>query len=183
MKRLWLNTLVFALCAVGSAVAQDVRYDYDPAADFTKYKTYRWVQHPDSLQLDQLTLTQLGAAFDAELSKKGLQKASGETSDLVFVYQIATQQEKSLTAFSSGWGYGPGWRYGGGGYTTTTATTETIVNGSVALDMYDAATKKMIWRGVATKTLDPGAKPDKRRKNMAKAAQKMLKNYPPPVKK
>ncbi len=181
MRRIWRNALMLALCAAGTLIAQDVRYDFDPGTDFSKYKTYRWVQHPDSLKLDQLTLTQLGAAFDAELSKKGLQKSTGDSSDLVFVYQIATQEEKTLTAFTSGWGAGPGWRYGGG-MATTTATTSTITNGAIALDMYDAASKKMIWRGVATKTIDPGAKPDKRRKNMAKAAEKMLKNYPPPKK-
>jgi hypothetical protein len=40
-----------------------------------------------------------------------------------------------------------------------------------------------VWRGVAGKTLDPKAKPDKQQKNLDKAVAKMLKNYPPPVKK
>jgi len=35
------------------------------------------------------------------------------------------------------------------------------------------------WRGVASKTLDPNAKPDKRQKDMRKGAEKLLKNYPP----
>jgi hypothetical protein len=36
-----------------------------------------------------------------------------------------------------------------------------------------------VWRGVATKTLDPKAKPDKKEKNIAKAVTKLMKNYPP----
>jgi hypothetical protein len=186
MRRIWINAVLLALCLGATAFAQDVAYNFQPGTDFSKYKTYRWEQHPDSLKLDQLTTKQMGAAFDAELAKKGLQKVTGDNSDLVIVYQFATSQEKELTTFDSGYSYGPGWRGGwyGGGYGggITTSTTSTIAIGSVALDMYDTKTKTLVWRGSASKTLDPKAKPDKKQKNMAKAAAKMLKNYPPKVK-
>jgi hypothetical protein len=45
--------------------------------------------------------------------------------------------------------------------------------------MYDPAKKQLVWRGTATKTLDPKAKPEKRQKNLAKAMTKLFKNYPP----
>jgi hypothetical protein len=48
--------------------------------------------------------------------------------------------------------------------------------------MYDRNGHDLVWRGVASKTIDPKAKPDKRQKNLNKAATKMLKNYPPPKK-
>jgi hypothetical protein len=37
----------------------------------------------------------------------------------------------------------------------------------------------LVWRGTVSKTLDPTAKPEKRQKNLEKAVEKMLKNYPP----
>lgn len=83
-------------------------------------------------------------------------------------------REKELTA--SGWGYGPGWRRGPG---TGTASTTTILVGSLALDMYDVAKKQLVWRGIVTKTIDENARPETRRKNLAKAFEKLLKNYPP----
>jgi hypothetical protein len=49
-------------------------------------------------------------------------------------------------------------------------------------DVYDAKAEKIIWRGLASKTVDQKTKPDKQQKNLAKAAAKLLKNYPPPVK-
>ena len=64
----------------------------------------------------------------------------------------------------------------------STTTSSTIHIGQLDFDMYDPATKQLIWRGTASKTLDPKAKPEKRRKNLAKAAAKLFKNYPPPVK-
>ncbi len=178
MTRNNLRLFLLVLSAGATLLAQDVRYDFDSSADFSKYKTYRWVQHPDSVKVDQLTLTNLGAAFDEVLAKKGLRNVRDESAELVFVFQIATSQERELTVFNSGWGYGPRWGYGGGPGVTT-ATSSTITIGSLALDMYDANTKKMIWRGVASKSLDPKASPEKRKKNMAKAAEKLLKNYPP----
>ena len=45
--------------------------------------------------------------------------------------------------------------------------------------MYDAAKKEMVWRGTASKTIDPKAKPEKQERNLAKAVEKLLKNYPP----
>jgi hypothetical protein len=179
-----MKLLQFAVPAIvfaTVALAQDVRYNFDPQADFSKYKTYRWAKHPQSTDVDQLTLGVLGSAFDAELAKKGLSKVESGDSDLVIVYQIAFRQEKEITSYDSGYGYGPGWRGGwyntGGGFSTS--TTSTIPIGSLALDMFDASSKKLSWRGAAEKALDPKAKPDKQRKNAAKAAEKMLKNYPP----
>ena len=172
-------------CVAGLALGQDVRYNFDKNADFSKYHTYRWEKHPQSLDVDQLTLKQLSQGFDAALAQKGLKRVDAAPSDLVIVYQVAMNQEKQLNSFSTGWGAGPGWGggwYGGMGTSTTTTTESTINIGSVALDMYDAATKSLVWRGVVTKTVNPKAKPDKRQKAIDKAANKLLKNYPPPKK-
>ena len=62
----------------------------------------------------------------------------------------------------------------------TTGTTSTIYIGQLALDMYATSPKTLVWRGVASKTLDERAKPDKQQKNLEKAVTKLLKNFPPP---
>jgi Domain of unknown function (DUF4136) len=174
------------LLAIGG-FAQDVRYNFDRSADFSNYKTYKWVKVKDAAQLGQLADQQLKSAIEAELAKKGLVK-SEEGSDLFLAYQAAVNQEKEFTSYTSGfgpgWGYGAGWRYGGGfESSSTTGYTSTIHIGSVGLDVYDARKEKLIWRGEASKTLDVKAKPDKMQKNLTKAMAKLLKNYPPPIKK
>jgi len=182
--RLILPSVLFTILFLSvSAFAQDVSFNFDQTVDFTKYKTYHWEKHPNSADIDQLTVTQLATAFDAELARKGLKRMEQGATDLAIVFQLAVKNEKELTTFSSGYGMGPGWGgswYGGSGTTTTSVNNITV--GTVALDVYDASSKKLVWRGVATKTLDTGAKPDKRQKNMAKGAAKLLKNYPPVVK-
>jgi hypothetical protein len=181
MKRLIHLAAALPLLAA-FALAQDVQYNFDPNADFTKYKTYRWEKHPKSLDVDDLTAGQLAKGFDAALATKGLTRKDSGATDLVLVFQLALNQEKQMTTYDTGgYGYGPGWRGGwyGGGMGMSTSTTSTINIGTVVVDMYDTATKQLVWRGSASKTIDAKAKPEKRQKNIDKAAVKMLKNYPP----
>ena len=68
MKPLWLtSTLLFA--SIG-ALAQDVRYNYAAQDDFSKYKTYRWVQVKGTDQPDQITDQQIKTAVDNQVTKK-----------------------------------------------------------------------------------------------------------------
>jgi len=173
------------LMVAGVARAQDVRYNFDKGADFSKFKTYKWVSIKDAQKMDDITDKQIKDAIDGALATKGLEKTTSDDADLYIGYQTAIGQEKQFTSFNSGWGYGPGWGggwYGGGGMGMTTGTTSTIYTGQLALDMYDRNGHDLVWRGVASKSIDVKAKPEKRQKNLNKAATKMLKNYPPPKK-
>ena len=186
MKRTSFLWMALLLMSAGSALCQDVRYNFDKGTDFSKFKTYQWVLIKDAQKPDDITDKQIKASIDDQLLTKGLSKTDGDNADLLIGYQAAISTEKQFTSFNSGmgpgWGYGPGW-YGGGWYGAgggiTTGQTSTIYVGQLVLDMYDAAHKDLVWRGVASKTLDPKAKPDKRQKNLNKAAAKLLKNYPP----
>lgn len=187
MRRLLVLPLVLFLAGASEALAQDVRYNFARDADFAQFKTYKWVPIKGGETLNSLQEQQVKGTVDNELAKKGLMRTDGETADLYLGYQAAISTEKQYTSFDTGWGYGPGWYgagwYGGGGMSTTTGTTSTIYIGQLALDMYASGTKALVWRGAASKTLDTRAKPEKQQKNLEKAVAKLLKNYPPPVKK
>ena len=186
MKSFVALPVVLLLAGVGTSAAQDVRYNFDKAANFGSFKTYKWVVIKDSAKISDLTDRQVRAVVELELAKKGLVGSDSDTADLYIGYQAGVSQEKEFTSFDSGWGYGPGWYgpgwYGGGGGMTT-GQTSTIYIGQLALDMYASNLKTLVWRSVASKTLDTNAKPDKQQKNLEKAVSKMLKNYPPQVKK
>jgi hypothetical protein len=188
MRRfLWLAACALLLLA-SQVLAQDVRYNFDKNTDFSKFKTYKWVPIKDAAKVSDLVDKQIKEAIDAELATKGLTKVDSDDANLYIGYQPAVGEEKQFNSYSTNWGYGPGWGggwygYGGMGSTTTTGSTTTIYKGQLALDMYDSAGHDLVWRGVASKTIDPKAKPDKQQKNLAKAVKKLLKNYPPVVKK
>lgn len=178
---LWFAIAMFVVST--AAFGQDVRYDFDKGKDFSKYKTYKWVPIKDADKVDDLTAKQITDAVDADLATKGLTKTDSDDADLYIGYQTAVGTEKQFTSFNTGWGYGPGWGAGwygyGGAGGTTYGSTSTVYVGQLDLSMYDSKEKQLVWRGNASKTLDPKAKPDKKQKNITKAVQKLLKNYPP----
>src|SRR3954454_21931060 len=118
MKRLAAFSIL-ALLVASSALAQDVRYNFDKGTNFAGFKTYKWVVIKGASQLSDLPDRQVKAAVDNELAKKGLTKTHTETADLYIGYQAGVGQEKEYTSFDTGWGYGPGyghgWDGGGGG--------------------------------------------------------------------
>ena len=186
MKKTLLGIPLLLVMAASTALAQDVRYNFDKQANFGSFRTYRWVNIKGATVPSDLTDRQIKAAVDAELAKKGLTQVQGsDAADLLIGYQAAIDTEKSFTSYDTGWGYGPGW-YGGGWYGggggMTTGQTSTIYVGQLAIDMYSPSPKALVWRGVASKTLDAKAKPEKQQKNLAKALAKLLKNYPPQLK-
>ena len=187
MKRLALFVLALFTMGIGGALAQDVSYNFAKDAKFSDYKTYKWVDLKGADEPNQITENQIKAAIDSELAAKGLTKTDSDDADLYVGMQTAIGTEKQFTSFSSGWGTGPGWGggwYGArgmGGMTScmTTGSTSTIYVGQLGVDMYDAKNKDLVWRGRATKTINPKAKPDKQEKNIKKAVAKLMKNYPP----
>src|SRR5437588_1750812 len=188
MKYALINKTEELLLAAVDELYQDVQNNVDNNADFSKITTYKPVTIKDAAKVNDLTDKQIIAAVDAELATKGLTKTSDDSANLYIGYQAGIGQEKQFTSFSSDWGYGGGWYRGGGyggmgGMSTTTGQTSTIYVGQLALDMYDSAHHDLVWRGLGSKTIDQKAKPEKQQKNLTKTVTKMLKNYPPPIKK
>jgi hypothetical protein len=186
MRKLSIFITALLLAGASAAFAQDVRYNFDKQANFSSFKTYKWVAIKGAQAPNSLVDGQIKAAIDSELATKGLERTESDAADLYIGYQVAVNQEKEYTTFNTGYGYGPGW-YGGGWYGAgggiTTGTTSTINIGQLAVDIYSPTGKALVWRGAASKTLDTKAKPEKQQKNLAKAVKKLFKNYPPPVKK
>jgi len=108
---------------------------------------------------------------DSQMAAKGFTKTDGDKADLYVGYQIAVDQEKQWNAY----GMGGGVRWGGMG----SATSSTINVGTLVVDMYDPATKQLVWTGNATKTIDPSSNQEKNQKNLNKAMEKLLKDFPP----
>ncbi len=185
-----LCTLVFLLAVFSRG--QEVHYNYDRGTNFANYKTYQWVEVPsaareshvpgsgpfgdiqEAVSNDQLIRRDIERAVDEQLAQKGLTKVE-KNGDLLVTYHAVVREEKSVNLFGSGWrGAGPGWWDG-----SVQGQTSTIPVGTLVLDLYDSARKQLIWRGDASKTIDLKKDPNKNYKNLQKAMEKLLKNYPP----
>ena len=170
----FLLALVVTLSLVigQTATAQDVRYNFMPGTNFAKYHTYRWIEIEGSTHPNQIVDAEIKQAVDSQLSSKGLLKTDSDKPDLLVGYQTAVDQEKQWNAYGTG-----GYRFGGMG--DATATSSTINVGTIVVDMYDPTTKQLVWTGRAEKTIDPSSNQEKNQKNLDKAMDKLLKNYPP----
>jgi hypothetical protein len=175
VQRILLMTVFLFTC--GAALAQDVTYNYAQGTDFSKFKTYKWVNIPGAEAPNQLLDQQIKQSIDSQLAAKGFIKTDADIADLYVGYQASISQQQQWNAYGMG---GMGWRMGGG---MATATSSTIQIGTLGFDVYDQSGKQLIWRGSATKTLNPPKDPDKRQRNLDNAVAKLLKNFPPPVKK
>jgi uncharacterized protein DUF4136 len=162
--------LVLALLASSATPAQDVTTNSMPGTNFAQNHTYKWVPIEGASHPNQIVDAQINSSIDSQLAGKGLMKTDGEKADLLIGYQVSVDHEKQWNAYSMG---GP--RMGGMG----SATSSTISVGTLVLDMYDPTTKQLVWTGRATKTLDLSNSQEKKQKNLDKAMQKLLKNYPP----
>lgn len=159
-----------SLLLTASALAQDVTYDYDKDADFAAVKTYAWTAGHNLS--DDLNHKRIVGAIETQLAAKGLKQAApGETPDVLVAYHAGVRQGDFQVSGTRGGLYRPG-RWG-------TARVEQVIVGVLAVEVIDATGNDVMWRGVATKDLDPNASPEKREKNINKAAEKLFKNYPP----
>jgi hypothetical protein len=155
-----------------STFAQQVKTDYDRSADFNQYKTYSWekVQTQDPLWVDRIK-----EAVNTALTAKGWTPVESG-GDVAIVGIETTQDQRTLNTFYDG--FGGGWRWRGmGGTSEATTTVETYKVGTLVVDLFDAKTKKLIWRGSSTDTLSD--KSDKNIKELDKGAKKMFDHFPP----
>jgi len=165
---------VALLYGCGCGLAQDTTFNFMPGTNFGQFHTFKWVTIPGGVHPNQIVDQEIQNAVVSQLTGKGLTQSNADNADLYVGYQVAVDQEKQWNAF----GMGGGFRFGGMG----SATSSTISNGTLVVDIYDAANKQLVWTGRATKTISPSKNQQKNMNNLDKAIAKMMKNYPPPMK-
>jgi len=172
-----VQRVVFALMGMmllfaGQSSAQQVKTDYDRNANFGQYKTYSWekVQTKDPFMVERIK-----EAVNSTLAAKGwtLVPSGGDVE--VFAIET-TQNQQTLDTFYNGFGGGRRWGFGGG-FGDATTTVETYQVGTLVIDLFDAKTEKLIWRGSSSDTLSDNA--DKNTKNLDKGVNKMFQHFPP----
>ena len=168
------TVMAFAALTLSARIvtAQEVSYDYDKTAAFAGYHTYAWVTgHPVD---DALNHKRIVAAVDSQLKVKGFRLVDGsEHPDVLVAYHASFGKNVQVTGFSNGWG---GYRFAN---RSASARAEEITVGTLVIDLVDAATRSIVWRGTASKDLDPKASPEKRDKNINRAVEKVFRKYPP----
>lgn len=168
MIRRTLNVTIPLFAGVCVLLAA-VKTDYDHQADFGKYKTYSWISARGS---NDLWSDRIRQDIDSQLQAKGWTKVDSGGDATISAFG-RTREQQSLDTFYNGLGGGWGWR----GFGDATTTVENTPVGSLTVDIFDAQSKHLIWRGSATDTLS--GEPDKNAKKLEHSVEDMFKHFPP----
>jgi hypothetical protein len=162
-----------ALCVVlmcitsGLGFAQQVSVNYNHSQSFASYHTYAWGAD-NANQVQNSILAQVAVqGIDSALQGKGWQKVeAGQNPDVLVTASGGMKQQTSYSA----WGMrGIGGGMGG-------ITPEQNVIGTLIVDLYDAKTQTLIWRGIGQNALNNNG--SKNQQIVQKALAKMFKEWP-----
>ncbi len=163
-----------ALLSAATSFAQKVKTDYDHKADFSQYRTFSFekVQTADPLLVDRIK-----SAITTTLTAKGWLQVPSRGNVAIVAMDINKEHQTLNTYYD---GFGGGWRWGGG-FGDETTTVDHYEVGTLVVDLFDAKSKQLLWRGSASETLS--SKPENNTKNLDKGVQKMFDHFPPSSKK
>jgi hypothetical protein len=176
-----LGLVVMVVLFAMPAAAQKVYVDYDRNAIKNDYKTFAWQDTGPTMQeYAPLMHTRIKNGIEHYLTKGG-HIEDLDNPDLYVTYHTSSKEEVQFSVTGYGYGYGAGWGWSpywggpsasGGGASTTVSTYE---KGTLVIDIWDAKTKEIVWRGSAIATIPED--PKKGEKLINKALEKMVKQF------
>ena len=159
----WVLTVFAALLFAGCA--GNAHIEKDKNADFSKYRTYSWVDKTEVKEekknrRNDLTETNIRNAVNEELQKKGWQQAKSNP-DVILNYELVVEKnqvQQQDPVYSQSYTrsyynrytgrvhsfYYPSQFMGYDSYTTT------VKEGTVTITMIDSRTDKTVWQGWTT---------------------------------
>ena len=181
------------LTGVVALAGVKVRADFDKEYDFTKPKTFGW--HPDGagevkmLQQSGDDPVKLNERFEpvfkdaiaTELAKRGLVLATNGKPDIVIHYYVLIGPNSESQFRGQFVGAVPPW--GLPDFAMTTTSFKVFEQGTVVLDLMDAARKEIVWRGVAETEIQRQRMPAERDARIRAGMADLLKKFPPKAKK
>ncbi|MCK9995128.1 MAG: DUF4136 domain-containing protein [Candidatus Krumholzibacteria bacterium] len=179
-RNLFSGLLVLVLLAsIAGCSSLTVNYDYDQNVEWTKFKTYGWMETPDRpsdpnspLQDTPLLQQRVHNSVEFEMQERGI--TMSDNPDLLVVYHIGTQEQIQVTD----WGYRYSdyyWGYGG-----RQIDVYQFTEGSLVIDLIDAETQNLIWRGTGTGVVDESQKsPEEMQDQANQVINKIMKSFPP----
>ncbi len=164
MKR-WISAWFALAMTTTVASAQKVTTDSDRSAPFACYKTYAWTAGtPAPSAFDEQRIHQ---TVEAELATKKMTRADRDPNLYVATHLLAYEQREIIAD-----------RFGPSGFGRfSTASVASYRPGTLIVDLYDAITRKMVWRGTATATASDT--PSKNARKINNALATMFQQYPP----
>ncbi len=179
-KVAWVGAGLLVVSACGG---MNIRTDYDPQAlpSFGSYRTYGWLPQPqggDRRVNNDLVQRRIVRAVDTELQQRGYQLVTSGTRDFMVGWHAAIDGKMDVSTIDRYYGYRRG-RWGGAGVVVSDTYVREYNQGTLVLDVVDAKSNELAWRGSAQAEVRENASPEEREARITKAVQEILKRFPP----
>ncbi|MEM7410540.1 MAG: DUF4136 domain-containing protein [Myxococcota bacterium] len=157
--------VLLAGLALTACATLRVESDFDPEVDFVAYETFTWLDPPlvetpreagapevDPFTHNTLVDQRVRSGVEAALEQRGYRKA--EDSDFALRYDLVNREvTRTSPGFVSPGAFGRRGFYAGS--TVYPPLVRTYDEGTLIVDVIDAQTRRIIWRGwAATRTRD-----------------------------
>lgn len=165
--------------------------DYAQATDFSRYHTYRWYDDTHASRAadyrqynssDQRVRTYV----DRELRQKSFREVDSGQADFWVNYSISKQDRMKIENFGGYSGTGMHGGVGVGTYGTGVSigyssgpSVKHYKEGTVVLDMIDATSQKIVWRGIAEGRMKTSLTQKDKNRIASEVAREMLADFPP----
>jgi len=155
-----------------------VGYDYDSSANFTAYHTYDWApgrqeETGDKRVDNSLVDGRIRTAIGTQLRLKGYTTSLNKRPDFYVAYHLGV---KDMMKGSSTQDYIGDYAHG---TFTTISDIQPYKEGTLLIDIVDAASKQLVWRGSALAEVDPSMTPEERNERISTIVHAMFSHFPP----
>ena len=165
--RLRLATMVvFVGLALSGATAgaAEIKVNYDRRADFTRYRTWRWRKGTPAA--NPAADKQLRDAIESRLAARGLSRVESR-GDLEVVYHAAAENKIGVEKLG----------YKQPDFEAHATRIRYLSVGTLVLDMIDASSGKVVWRGEAQDATTPA--PRAMERMIDEGIAQLLEDFPP----
>lgn len=177
-KRIRLAAAPLLALAALPALAQKPQIQWNDEYDFDAVETFQW-QAIDEAQMgsaNPFMHSLIKNLLEQQLATSGLTEATSNP-DVYITYYGNTETEIELRTDSYGYSYGGygmgGWGYYGyGGPVSTTTRQVEIQRGTLVVDIWDAATEELVWRGMVSDVMPDDQ--EKAERMVTKAIDKLI---------
>jgi len=180
-----VGTFAFNACSDGITVSSD----FDKEADFSSYKSFGFLPWPaaNNAVVNEFTKNRILDATQKEFEARGLKFVPGPSGDIAINIFVTTEEKTEYQTYTNYYNNGYGYNYhpymyggygGGMGASTTTTQEVSYLVGTVIVDVFDVAEKKLVWQGLGQGVVKDNNKASDKDEDTDYAMAKILASYP-----